>query len=80
MTWDDYLYNAPLLPAIYQFLMDDVMWPQLVEKRYQPTSTELLLNPLCGPSNVGLASSVIVQAQDGMWSHEFFRAFGHRPF
>ena len=80
MTWDDYLYNAPLLPAIYQFLMDDVIWPQLVEKRYQPTSTELLLNPLCGPSNVGLASSVIVQAQDGMWSHEFFRAFGYRPF
>ena len=53
MTWEDYLYNAPLsflnidIPFIPSnqgigFLFDKYLWPILIEKHFRPTSADLL--------------------------------------
>ena len=43
MTWSDYLYNAPIITGgpIMTVAMDGLIWPALVEKKYQPTNAEL---------------------------------------
>jgi subtilase family serine protease/PKD repeat protein len=44
MTWEDYLYNAPFVsgtPFVMTVAMDGLIWPALVEKKYDPTDAEL---------------------------------------
>jgi outer membrane protein assembly factor BamB len=50
MTWRDYLYNAPLISGsglLLTDLMDRILWPTLVAKRYGATAFELALTPTC---------------------------------
>jgi subtilase family serine protease/PKD repeat protein len=49
-TWADYLYNAPAA-WLQQYTMDNMIWPRLVAKKYQPTEDEL--RALCYPAFAG---------------------------
>jgi PKD repeat protein len=43
LTWSDYLYNAPVPSGwvAMTVVMDGILWPGLVEKKYAPTDAEL---------------------------------------
>ncbi len=43
-TWIDYVYNAPIVsgsPLVFVPMMDRIIWPTLVAKRYNPSLLEL---------------------------------------
>jgi hypothetical protein len=43
LTWGDYVAHAPLGSGpIFQFVLDKVIWPSHVAKRYRPSAAELL--------------------------------------
>jgi PKD repeat protein len=46
-TWRDYLYNAPLA-WLQQYTMDNMIWPRLVAKKYEPSEEQLFA--LCYPA------------------------------
>ncbi len=38
--WNDYLYNAPAA-GLQQYALNNIIWPRLVSKKFQPTEDEL---------------------------------------
>ena len=49
-TWEAYLYNAPAA-WLQQYTMDNMIWPRLVAKKYEPSEDEL--RALCYPAIAG---------------------------
>jgi len=49
-TWEAYLYNAPAA-WLQQYTMDNMIWPRLVAKKFEPTEDELIA--LCYPALAG---------------------------
>ena len=52
MIWDDYVYNAPPSPVgglLFSTIIDRVLWPTLVAKRYRPSFLDTLVCVDLGP-------------------------------
>jgi pimeloyl-ACP methyl ester carboxylesterase len=64
MTWSDYVYAAPPLPpvggATFTMVMDRILWPTLIAKRYRPSSLDTFLCTNLGSVASGPLLALIV--------------------